>query len=113
MGLFVAIGLVFLLEQFDTRLRGQEEVARILGRPIIGRIPRIRQAAAKQPLPTLSDPDGQVAEAFRVLRGNLSYLTLDNEVHALAITSSQQGEGKSVTACNLAVAAALGGHRSS
>ena len=110
-GLFVAIGLVFLLEQFDTRLRGQEEVARILGRPIIGRIPRIRQAAAKQPLPTLSDPDGQVAEAFRVLRGNLSYLTLDNEVHALAITSSQQGEGKSVTACNLAVAAALGGHR--
>jgi len=110
-GLFVAIGLVFLLEQFDTRLRGQEEVARFLGCPVIGRIPRIPHSADKQPVPTLSDPDGQVAEAFRMLRGNLDFLALDSEMHSLAVTSSQQGEGKSVVACNLAVAAALAGRR--
>ena len=110
-GLFVAIGLVFLLDQFDTRLRGQEEVARILGCSIIGRIPRIRQSADKQPVVTLSDPDGYPAEAFRVLRGNLDYLTLDSDVHSLAVASSQQGEGKSVAACNLAVAVALTGRR--
>jgi Mrp family chromosome partitioning ATPase/capsular polysaccharide biosynthesis protein len=110
-GLFVAIGLAFLLEQFDTRLRGHDEVARILGRPIIGRIPPIRQSADKQPVVTLSDPGGHVAEAFRVLRGNLDFLALDSDVHSLAVTSSQQGEGKSVTTCNLAVAAALAGRR--
>ena len=110
-GLFVAIGLAFLLEQFDTRLRGQDEVARILGCPIIGRIPRIRQSADGQPVVTLSDPDGPVAEAFRMLRGNLDFLGLDSDVHSLAVTSSQQGEGKSVAACNLAVAAALAGRR--
>jgi receptor protein-tyrosine kinase len=110
-GLFVAIGLVFLIEQFDTRLRGQEEVAHILGCPIIGRIPRIRQSADGQPVVTLSDPDGPVAEAFRMLRGNLDFLGLDSDVHSLAVTSSQQGEGKSVAACNLAVAAALAGRR--
>jgi Mrp family chromosome partitioning ATPase len=110
-GLFVAIGLVFLLEQLDTHLRGPEEVARILGRPIIGRIPPLRRSAGKQPVVTLSDRDGPVAEAFRVLRGNLDFLALDSDVHSLAVTSSQQGEGKSVTACNLAVAAALAGRR--
>ena len=110
-GLFAAIGLAFLLEQFDTRLRGQDEVVRILGCPIIGRIPRIRQSADGQPVVTLSDPDGPVAEAFRMLRGNLDFLGLDSDVHSLAVTSSQQGEGKSVAACNLAVAAALTGRR--
>jgi Mrp family chromosome partitioning ATPase len=60
---------------------------------------------------TLSDPGGHVAEAFRVLRGNLDFLALDSDVHSLAVTSSQQGEGKSVTTCNLAVAAALAGRR--
>jgi Mrp family chromosome partitioning ATPase len=110
-GLFIAIGLAFLLEQFDTRLRGPDEVARILGRPIIGRIPPIRQSADKHPVVTLSDPGGHVAEAFRVLRGNLDFLALDSDMHSLAVTSSQQGEGKSVTTCNLAVAAALAGRR--
>ena len=111
LGLFVAVGLAFLLEQFDTRLRGQEEVARILGCAIIGRIPRIRRSGNKQPVVTLSNPDGNVAEAFRVLRGNLDFLALDSDVHSLAVASSQQGEGKSVTACNLAVTAALVGRR--
>ena len=46
-----------------------------------------------------------------MLRGNLDFLALDSDVHSLAVTSSQQGEGKSVTACNLAVAAALAGRR--
>ncbi len=110
-GLFVAIGLAFLLEQFDTRLRGQSEVARILGCPIIGRIPPLRVADDEQPVVTLSDPDGQAAEAFRMLRGNLDFLAVDGNVHSLAVASSQQGEGKSVAVCNLAVAAAMTGRR--
>jgi capsular exopolysaccharide synthesis family protein len=108
-GLFVAIGLAFGLEQFNTRLRGSEEVARILGRPIIGRIPPVRPSTDEQPMPTLTEPDGPVAEAYRMLRGNLDFLGLDSDVHSLAVTSSLQGEGKSVTACNLAVTAALVG----
>ena len=108
-GLFVAIGLAFGLEQFNTRLRGSEEVARILGRPIIGRIPPVRPSTDEQPMPTLTEPDGPVAEAYRMLRGNLDFLGLDGDLHSLAVTSSLQGEGKSVTACNLAVTAALVG----
>ena len=105
--LFAALGLALLLEQFDTRLRSPDEVARILGHPVIGRIPRMRQSTGKPPVPTLTSPNGPVAEAFRVLRGNLDYMALDSDLHSLAVTSSLQGEGKSITACNLAVATAL------
>ena len=40
-GLFAAIGLAFLLEQFDTRLRRPEDVADVLRHPVLGRVPRI------------------------------------------------------------------------
>ena len=40
-GLFAGIGLAFLLEQFDTRIRQPEEIAALLRQPILGRIPKI------------------------------------------------------------------------
>ena len=40
-GLFAGIGLAFLLEQFDTRVRRPDEIAAILRQPILGRIPKI------------------------------------------------------------------------
>ena len=82
-----------------------------MGCPIIGRIPRHPPAGGASRWRRSSTRTAQVAEAFRMLRGNLDFLALDSDVHSLAVTSSQQGEGKSVTACNLAVAAALAGRR--
>lgn len=116
-GLFAGIGLAFLLEQFDTRIHGAAEVARILRRPVLGRIPRFGKGrggtadADESRVVALSDPDGAAAEAFRVLRSNLEFMSIDADVRSIGITSSEQGEGKSVTACNLAVSLALAGKR--
>ncbi len=111
-GLFAAIGLAFLLEQFDTRLRHTDEVARILRRPILGRIPRIsKKILGEGPVVALSQPDGQPAEAFRMLRTNLEFMRVDDDVKSLVITSSAQGEGKSVCVANLAVTLAMGGKK--
>ena len=111
-GLFAAIGLAFLLEQFDTRLRHADEVARILRRPILGRIPRIsKKMLGESAVVALTHPDGHQAEAFRLLRTNLEFMRVDDDVKSLVITSSAQGEGKSVTVANLAVTLAMGGKK--
>lgn len=63
------------------------------------------------PLITLTDPRSPVSEAYRTLRTNLSFTSLDEPVKTLAITSPAPDEGKSTTAANLAVTMAQGGRR--
>lgn len=111
-GLVLGIGLAFLLEQFDTRVRGDEQIADLLDLPIIGRVPPPgRKNRDKDVLQTLSDPSGASAEAFRVLRSNLDFASIDGDLRTVIVASSVQGEGKSITACNLAVSMALTGKR--
>ena len=111
-GLFAGIGLAFLLEQFDTRLRRAEEVADLLRQPILARVPRLSREQVKSPtLVTLSHPGDRVSEAFRLLRTNLTFMDVDGTARSIVVTSSLQGEGKSVTVANLAVTLALGGKK--
>ncbi len=58
---------------------------------------------------TLTDPRSPVAEAFRTLRTNLIFSSLDRPLSAIAISSPAMEEDKSETAANLAVIMAQGG----
>ena len=111
-GLLAAVGLAFLIEQFDTRLREPDDVAETLSSPILARIPRVpKRELQEDRLVCLSRPNGQAAEAFRLLRTNLEFMSVDHDVRSLVLTSCVQGEGKSVTVANLAVAMAVAGKR--
>ena len=111
-GLFAGIGLAFLLEQFDTRLRRQDEISRILRQPILGRIPRIsKRLLGESAMVTLRHPEGHAAEAFRMIRTNLEFMSVDADVRSLLITSCIQGEGKSVSVANLAISMAMTGKK--
>lgn len=111
-GLFAAIGLVLLLEQFDSRVRRPEEVAGILRQPILGRVPRIsHRLLAEGKVVAIKHPDGPVAEAFRMLRTNLEFMSVDQPVRSILVTSCIQGEGKSVAVSNLAVTLSMAGKR--
>jgi capsular exopolysaccharide synthesis family protein len=59
--------------------------------------------AATSSLITLRDPGSAAAEAYRTLRTNLLFSSLDKPLHTLLITSSAPGEGKSTSLANLAV----------
>jgi len=111
-GLFAGIGLAFLLEQFDTRLRRADDVAALLRQPVLARLPRLSREQVKSPrLVTLEHPADAVAEAFRLLRTNLAFMDVDGNAKSLLVTSSLQGEGKSVTVANLAVTLTLAGKK--
>lgn len=60
---------------------------------------------------TLTDPRSPISEAYRTLRTNLSFYSLDNPIRTLVLTSAAAGEGKSVTIANLAVTMAQGGRK--
>jgi Mrp family chromosome partitioning ATPase/capsular polysaccharide biosynthesis protein len=111
-GLFAGIGLAFLLEQFDTRLRRPDEIAQILRLPILGRVPRIaRKDLGESTLVTLRHSEGHVAEAFRMVRTNLDFMAVDGDIRSIVLSSCIQGEGKSVAVANLAVSMALAGKK--
>jgi non-specific protein-tyrosine kinase len=66
---------------------------------------------AKDSLVTLTDPRSPAAEAFRALRTNLIFSSLDHPLTTLLVTSAAPEEGKSTTLANLAVTMAQGGRK--
>ncbi len=61
-------------------------------------------------LVTLADPHVPAAEAYRTLRANLLFSTVDAPVHTLVFTGPTPESGKSTAVANLAVTLAQGGH---
>lgn len=52
---------------------------------------------------TVTQPRSPVSEAYRTLRTNIQFYSLDRAVQTLLITSAGPGEGKSTTLANVAV----------
>lgn len=62
-------------------------------------------------LVTLTDPRSSAAEAFRTLRTNLIFSSVERTVDTLLVTSAAQNEDKSVVLANLAVTFAQAGNK--
>ncbi len=62
-------------------------------------------------LVTLLDPRSPAAEAYRTLRTNIQFSSIEKPIRTLLLTSSRPGEDKSVAVANLAVAFAQVGSR--
>lgn len=63
----------------------------------------------KSELITIQDPKSPVSEAYRTLRTNIQFSSIDKEIQTIMITSSGPGEGKSTTSSNLAAVMAESG----
>jgi succinoglycan biosynthesis transport protein ExoP len=105
----VMLGLCFaLLQEFlDDRINSPEDARRIVGTPALGYVPMIENEDAR--LLSGSRGGGSVLESYRVLRSNVRFAAIDSTIRSLLVTSTVPGEGKSVTAYNLAVSMALDG----
>lgn len=60
---------------------------------------------------SVQEPKSPISEAYRTLRTNIEFSSLDKKVQVIVITSSGPSEGKSTTAANLAVNMAKAGKR--
>lgn len=57
----------------------------------------------QRPLITISNPQSPISEAYRSLRTNIQFSSVDRHLQTLMVTSSSPQEGKSTTISNLAV----------
>ena len=125
LGLAFGVGLAFLREATNTRLRGPEDVEK-RGYPLLGVVPNmdaeiertqggrdfveVEGRTLSTRLAPLLNPWSPVTENYRLIRANLGRDGAD-EPRALLVTSAQKEEGKTVTAVNLALTEALSGRR--
>ncbi|HVS85442.1 MAG TPA: polysaccharide biosynthesis tyrosine autokinase [Gaiellaceae bacterium] len=110
LGILLGIGLAFLREAFDTRIRSSEVIAERLRIPLLARLgPPPRELRDSDGLLMLERPYSPEGEAFRMLRTSLDLINLNGRNKTIMVTSAVEGEGKTTTACNLAVALAAAG----
>jgi succinoglycan biosynthesis transport protein ExoP len=112
LGLFLGVGIAFLSNAVDTRVRSAEELGALLGLPLIARIaaPPKRLQRANE-LAMLSPNAGVHAESYRKLRTNFDFANLRPKAQVVMITSALPQEGKSTTVANLAVALSRSGRK--
>ena len=109
-GVLAGIAAAALRQRGDHSIRTPAELEEIAGAPVLGAI-AFDRAATQTPLITSLGTHHPRFEAVRILRTNLQFVDIDQDHKVITVTSSVPGEGKSTTACNLAIALAQTGVR--
>jgi len=109
-GFLLAAGLVFLRETLNSTLKTPESVEQLLGVPVMGFVPKMQsKRMSARDVHVVHQPHSAISEAFRSLKVNLDFASLQEPIHTLLVTSSGCAEGKSTVAVNLAAILALSG----
>jgi len=123
-GPVLGLALAFVKEAVDTSIKSIDEAERLANAPALAVVPLARdtlrrptpslsgnngRSAATQGLALLSRPSSAMAESFRTLLTSVILSNAPQPPQALLITSSAAGEGKTITAVNLAIALAQRG----
>jgi len=107
LGLVAGIAIALLMETLDTALYTPDDIAQHTEVDFLGVIPLAESEGIG--LVTLQAPRSPPAEAYRTLRSNINFSTLDNPVRTFVVTSAGSGEGKSRVLANLGVVFAEAG----
>ena len=111
MGLLLGLGLAFVRNSLDRRLRDSNEIQETLDLPVVGMV-RIEALGNAAYVPNGRGPmTDQDVESFRILRTNIEFLDVDTPIKSVLVTSPLPEEGKSTVAASLAAANAAAGKR--
>ena len=117
MALLLGIGLAFLLEHADDTVRTPDDLEIRVGVPVLGFVPEIsarkdvESKTAYRAIVSALEPSSSIIEAYRNIRTSLFFAGPAEECRVLLITSGGPGDGKTTTACNLALVIAQSGKR--
>ncbi|MGP0102195.1 MAG: polysaccharide biosynthesis tyrosine autokinase, partial [Solirubrobacteraceae bacterium] len=113
LGLLLGLGVAFLLERLDRRIREPKDLEAIYGLPLLGVVPESAalSGSANSPKDGKRALPASEAEAFQLIRAHLRYFNVDRQLHTLLVASAAPGDGKTTIARHLAAAAARMGSR--
>ena len=110
-GALLALGIAFLIEYLDDTIKTPDDVSGAAGLSTLGAIARLKTSGDPRQLVAWLRTKSPESEAYRTLRTNIQFSSVDNPIRTLLVTSSSPGEGKSTTTANLAVVMAQTGQR--
>ncbi|MBN1150812.1 polysaccharide biosynthesis tyrosine autokinase [candidate division WOR-3 bacterium] len=115
-GIVIGFSLAFVLDKLDTTLRYPDEIETSLKIKLLGMIPTISEPKSTDSHNVLSteksiqnslvvhvSPKSPVSEAYRTIRTNLMFSSIDKKLRSITVASALPKEGKSTTAANIAV----------
>jgi succinoglycan biosynthesis transport protein ExoP len=102
-GFTLALGVAMLLEYIDDTFKSADDLGASLSLTVLGSIQRISGGDYKDKLITSQGPFSPIAEAYRLVRSNVQFMGVDQPARSIVITSANPGEGKTMTAANLAI----------
>jgi succinoglycan biosynthesis transport protein ExoP len=100
LGLLLGVFAALLFHRIDPRVRDDDELVRIVGAPVLARVPDTRRARR-----------AQAFEALQFLRANLQLQDTGRATRVIVVTSPEPGDGKTTIVAGLAEALALTGER--
>ncbi len=106
------LGLILALVRFlmDNTVKSTKQIEELTGSTTIGGV-LYDPEMVTEPLVTQHKAQSITSEAYRQIRTNLQYVSVDNPPKVIVVTSSVSGEGKTTTAINLALVLAQSGQR--
>lgn len=107
-GLLLGLGIAVAREVLDNSVKDLRDVHGLADVPVVAALP-LDPGVSAQPLISALDKQSPRAEAFRVLRTNLQFLSVDSTSKIYVVSSAVPGEGKSTTVTNLAISLAQAG----
>jgi len=113
-GFALSIALLLFLDRLDDRPNSFVELQDLFDENVLGQIPNIHVRDKKTGVPLLQDNDDRHAlmEAYRNLRSSIVFHSSpDSQPKVILVTSAIPGDGKSMTAANLAITLARCGSR--
>ncbi|MEZ4672710.1 MAG: polysaccharide biosynthesis tyrosine autokinase [Caldilineaceae bacterium] len=110
-GMVLAAGGAYLLDFLDDSIKDGEDAQQLLGVPTLAAVPELLVEEEHEKLVMLYTTPHPAAEAYRMLRTNLQFASVDRTLQMILITSPSPEDGKSLTAANLAAAYTRAGKR--
>jgi polysaccharide biosynthesis transport protein len=111
-GLMLTTGILVLKESLDNSIKTSDNIERLLGVNPIGYILEIKNSGkGEEGLYASKQPRSQIAEAFRSLRTNIEFSSVDKPIKTILVTSPEPATGKTMVAANLAVVFSQKGKR--
>ncbi|MDB2322232.1 polysaccharide biosynthesis tyrosine autokinase, partial [Flavobacteriaceae bacterium] len=97
LGFFIPFVILYLLKIIDTKIHTREDLETLMPNiGIMGEVPFLSD------IKSITDSRGVFAESSRVIRSNISFKLKEGKTNVILCTSSVKGEGKTLTAFNIA-----------
>jgi succinoglycan biosynthesis transport protein ExoP len=109
-GLALGLGLIFVLEHMDDTIKSSDDLGKMIGLNPLGAIREVNTEGYENALITTRDRFSPQSEAYRMIRSNIQFMSVDEPSKSYLVTSAVRGEGKSFVTANLGVVMAQAGH---